>query len=430
MAAVIRAAPLLLAFGARTASRASASQPRALSRAAAGALRSCESATFAARAQLTPRYRVRYTMAQAAQNEAMPPNNGPVASQEDESERKLRLSAEQATAAYKMSAVDAKARRIASPRALHCCCVLLIDELTSPTHQVLQRMLDELGLDTPGKLRRFVTRTSLPVIGLSLLESVLNGVGSWAALMLFNLMPWDAAALVQRGWSPAVAAVLLGMGQASTALAAGVLGANCIFSSATFFAAVYASAAFDINARSFLEAVHRKSGGVGIGLPHAAGRAAASIKAVQQLASLHEMLESRALQRAERGGSRTSLALHLNALADRGVSRGLSLAALALAPEEAATLSRLFARHDADGDDKLTPPELRAAMEELQPAEHKQPVSDDAARAAFAILDADGDGKVSLDEFAAWYATSRLWKHGEALESSSSAKEAIEEASK
>jgi hypothetical protein len=191
--------------------------------------------------------------------------------------------------------------------------------------QILQRMLNELGLDTPGKLRKFVTKTSLPVIGLSLLESALNGVGSWAALMLFNLMPWDAAALVQRGWSPALAAVLLGMGQASTALAAGVLGANCIFSSATFFAAVYASLAFDINARSFLEAVHQRSGGVGIG--HSASRAAASIKAVQQLQQLHEMLESRALQRAERGGSRTSLALHLSALADRGVSRGLSLAA-------------------------------------------------------------------------------------------------------
>ena len=272
-------------------------------------------------------------------------------------------------------------------------------------------MLDELGLDTPGKLRKFVTKSSLPVLGLSLLETVLNGVGSWAALMLFTMLPWDAVALVQRGWSPALAAVMMGTGQATSAIAAGVLGANAIFSGATFFATLYASLAFDINARGFLEAVHRVSGGVGIGLPHAAGRAAASIKAVQQLSKVHEMLESRALQRAARGGTRTSLALHLSVLADRGLSR----AALTLAPEEAATLSRLFARHDADGDDKLTPPELRAVLEEMQP-EPKQAVGDDAARAAFAILDADGDGKVSLDEFAAWYATSRLWKHGEALE--------------
>ena len=112
MAAVIRAAPLLLAYGARTASRASVSHPRAFSRSAAWRF---ESAIFAARAQLTPSYRVRsHAMATAAQNEAMPSKNGPVAAKEEESERTLRLSAEQATAAYKMSAVDAKARRIAS----------------------------------------------------------------------------------------------------------------------------------------------------------------------------------------------------------------------------------------------------------------------------------------------------------------------------
>ena len=117
MAAVTRAAPLLFALGARTASRASASHPRAFSRAAAWRF---EPATFAARAQLTPRYRIRpYAMAHAAQNEAMPPKNGPVATKEEESERKLLLSAERATAAYKMSAVDAKARRIAS-LAAHC----------------------------------------------------------------------------------------------------------------------------------------------------------------------------------------------------------------------------------------------------------------------------------------------------------------------
>ena len=33
-------------------------------------------------------------------------------------------------------------------------------------------MLDELGLDTPGKLRAFVTKRSLPILGLSLLETV------------------------------------------------------------------------------------------------------------------------------------------------------------------------------------------------------------------------------------------------------------------
>jgi hypothetical protein len=112
--------------------------------------------------------------------------------------------------------------------------------------QILQRMLDELGLDTPGKLRKFVTKSSLPVLGLSLLETVLNGVGSWAALILFTMMPWDAVALVQRGWAPSIAAAIMGIGQASSALAAGVLGANAIFSGATFFATLVCARPTDV----------------------------------------------------------------------------------------------------------------------------------------------------------------------------------------
>ena len=275
--------------------------------------------------------------------------------------------------------------------------------------QILQRMLDELGLDTPGKLRAFVTKRSLPVLGLSALEAVFNGVGSYCALLIFAVMPWDAAALLQRGWAPWAAATVAGFGQGAAALCAAVLGVNAIFSGATFFATLYASIAFDINARAFLETVHRLSGGVGIGTAHAGRRAAASFKAVAQLRKMHDMLEARSVQRASERPAR-SLAVHLSALAEQGPYRGLGLAALALAPEEAATLARLFARHDADGDDKLTASELRAMMAELQP--RGSDVSEEAARAALSILDADGDGLVELDEFAAWYATSRLWKHG------------------
>ena len=54
-------------------------------------------------------------MAQAAQNEATPSNteSGPVATRETEAERELRRTAA-ASAAFKMSAVDAKARRSSS----------------------------------------------------------------------------------------------------------------------------------------------------------------------------------------------------------------------------------------------------------------------------------------------------------------------------
>jgi hypothetical protein len=112
-----------------------------------------------------------------------------------------------------------------------------------------------------------------------------------------------------------------------------------------------------------------------------------------------------------------SLATHLTVLSARGGTRGLGLAALALAPEEGAMLARLFARHDADDDDKLTSEELRNMMAELLPPAAggaKQQVSEEAARAALSLIDADGDGLVELDEFAAWYAASRLWRNDEA----------------
>ena len=47
--------------------------------------------------------------------------------------------------------------------------------------QILQRMLDELGLDTPHQLRAFITKRSLPVLGLSLLESVRGWMHDYAS---------------------------------------------------------------------------------------------------------------------------------------------------------------------------------------------------------------------------------------------------------
>ncbi len=86
---------------------------------------------------------------------------------------------------------------------------------------------------------------------------VLNSVGAYCALVIFALMPWDAAVLMQRGWAPWVAALFAGAGQATSALAAAVLGLNAMLTGATFFATLYASLAFDVNARGFLECVHK-----------------------------------------------------------------------------------------------------------------------------------------------------------------------------
>ncbi len=88
----------------------------------------------------------------------------------------------------------------------------------------------------------------------------LNGIGSYCALVIFALMPWDAAVLMNRGWAPWAAGMLTGAGQGAAAVAAVMLGLNAVFAGATFFATLYASIAFDVNARAFLECVHRVRG--------------------------------------------------------------------------------------------------------------------------------------------------------------------------
>ena len=267
-------------------------------------------------------------------------------------------------------------------------------------------MLDELGLQTPGQLRGFVTKRSLPVLAMSLFEAALNGAGSYAALALFFLLPWDGAVLVDRGMWPWAAAALVGAGQATMLLSSAAFLINSIFSTITFAATATATLAFDINARGFLDAVQRRSGGIGMAAWDAPLRAAASVDVLRRLRSMHEALVHRAVSRDMQAPPSKSLAVYIAAAAG---SRGsLGLAALALAPAEAVTLARLFARFDTDADDRLNVDELRALMTELSGSE----VSSDAANAALQVLDVDGDGAVELDELAAWYGSSRLWHRG------------------
>ena len=237
----------------------------------------------------------------------------------------------------------------------------------------------------------------------------MNLAGSLAALSLFWLLPWDVESLVRAGVWPWAAATLGGAGQAVTLVSGTWMAANAAFGLTIFFSALYGTLSFDINARSFLDAVRAKSGGTGLGHFDAGSRAVASIAVANQLRAMRDMLASRAAARAAQPPS-GSLSVHLAALADRGgAARGLGLASLALAPSEAATLARTFAKYDSDGDDKLNVQELRQMMKELTPGAD---VSEEAADAALAILDCDGDGKVELDEFAAWYGASRLWHRG------------------
>jgi hypothetical protein len=271
-------------------------------------------------------------------------------------------------------------------------------------------MLDELGLQTPAQLRGFVTKRSLPVLAGSLLEALLNGAGSFAALALFFTLPWDGAALINRGIWPWAAAALVGTGQAATLFAGAMFLVNSIMASITCGATTAATLLFDINARGFMDAVQRRSGGIGISAWDAPLRAAASIDVLRRLRTMHDTLVHRAVSRELAVPPSQSLGTYIANMASTAGRGSFGLAALALAPSEAATLARMFARYETDDDDRLNVEELRAMMTELSP-EGTQ-VSLEAATAAMQVLDVDGDGAVELDELAAWYGSSRLWHRG------------------
>lgn len=311
---------------------------------------------------------------------------------------------------FKLSPVDAKIIKRCVPRLIGSDSIswlVLVDSRAAILTR-FRRMLDELGLQTPGQLRGFVTKRSLPVLAMSLFEALLNGAGSYAALALFFLLPWDGQLLINRGMWPWAAALLVGAGQATMLLSSAMFLINSIFSSITFGATATATLAFDINARGFLDAVQRRSGGIGMAAWDAPLRAAASVDVLRRLRSMHEAMVHRAVSRDLQAPPSKSLAVYIASLAKANGGGSLGLAALALAPAEAATLARLFARFDTDADDRLNVDELRALMSELSGTD----VSADAATAAMQVLDVDGDGAVELDELAAWYGSSRLWHRG------------------
>ncbi|GGM80763.1 hypothetical protein GCM10010106_29310 [Thermopolyspora flexuosa] len=57
---------------------------------------------------------------------------------------------------------------------------------------------------------------------------------------------------------------------------------------------------------------------------------------------------------------------------------------------------------DADGDGLISAQEFARLMEVLG-----QPITLEAAQAAIATIDADGDGRINLDEFSAYLASAR-----------------------
>jgi len=67
--------------------------------------------------------------------------------------------------------------------------------------------------------------------------------------------------------------------------------------------------------------------------------------------------------------------------------------------EHLAEIDELFARADQDDDGQISYPEFRALVRELDGDE----MSEDVLRIGFADTDTDGNGRINIDEFRAWW---------------------------
>jgi Ca2+-binding EF-hand superfamily protein len=71
---------------------------------------------------------------------------------------------------------------------------------------------------------------------------------------------------------------------------------------------------------------------------------------------------------------------------------------VALTPEELAELREDFAYNDADGNGRLSFDEFVDLLDDLESG-----IEDDEARVGFAEIDRDEDGAIEFDEFVAWW---------------------------
>jgi Ca2+-binding EF-hand superfamily protein len=70
--------------------------------------------------------------------------------------------------------------------------------------------------------------------------------------------------------------------------------------------------------------------------------------------------------------------------------------------EELAEIDALFARADADNDGQISFTEFKALVSDLDDAL----MSDETLRIGFLETDADGNGRINIDEFRTWWLSS------------------------
>ena len=244
----------------------------------------------------------------------------------------------------------------------------------------------------PDALRRVLVSRSFKSAATVLLQTLIDAGAAFGAFSWGLFLDTPAGAEVPlRGIVQALSFALCGYFTISTFSDLFLLGALSI-----------AAARYGANAGAVLAAVRELAGAPsGVGAVDQATAAASTLKVVQALNEISDLLASQVAAAKEGGGGNAASTLKsLSALLtlSRAEERGFDPASLGLTRDGAADLASVFAKYDANDDMVLQPDEVAALIR----AEGYNLTADE-EKEAVRLLDASGDGLISFPEFAAWY---------------------------
>jgi len=261
-----------------------------------------------------------------------------------------------------------------------------------------------LGLDTPRKVRSFLLKTSSLRALLLSADAGINAIGAVCAWATFRMLMADATSSFSSTGTLDVGLALTYTLAATAAFGTGWFTSSIAADVLVLTMTLWSALRFGVSADAFLEtAVGAPAGPLTAGVrrnPLDSARAAQA--AVTTAAKLEDAMKALQQQQSnEVPSSLTSLRSYF--ALTQAEERGFKPESVALSEGDMISVARSFAACDADDDGQLSVGELRVLLSDMT----RSPCSEEDALTAMLMLDTDGDGKLSLEEFSRWWSEVR-----------------------